>query len=118
MRSRTGGGCRDPPGLKSDSKLGGTMFVRRRPLMRAAVVGGGAYIAGKRRAGRSAQEAGQEARMSDLESQQGGSATAAEPAVEDQSSLSDQLDQLSSLHEKGALTDAEFASAKSRLLGS
>ncbi len=77
------------------------MFVRRRPLMRAAVVGGGAYIAGKRR-----------------ESQQGGSATTAAPAVEDQSSLSDQLDQLNSLHEKGALTDAEFASAKSRLLAS
>ena len=94
------------------------MFVRRRPLMRAAVVGGGAYMAGKRRAERSAQEAGQEARISDLESQQGGGASAAAPAVEDQSPLSDQLDQLNSLHEKGALTDAEFASAKSRLLGS
>src|SRR5258706_4597207 len=108
MRSRTGGGCRDPPGLKSDSKLGGTMFVRRRPLLRAAVVGGGAYMAGKRRAGRSAQEAGQEARISDLESQQGGNATAAAPAVDDQSSLSDQLDKLNSHHDKAAHTHDEI----------
>jgi hypothetical protein len=32
--------------------------------------------------------------------------------------MSDQLAQLSMLHDKGALSDAEFASAKSRLLGS
>jgi hypothetical protein len=93
------------------------MFVRRRPLLRAAVVGGGAYIAGKRQAERSAQEAGQGARISDLEGAQRSSAAAAAP-VEDQPSLSDQFAQLNSLHEKGALTDAEFAAAKSRLLGS
>ena len=92
------------------------MFVRRRPLLRAAVVGGGAYMAGKRQAERSAQEAGQGARISDLEGPQGSSAAAA--PVEDQPSLSDQFAQLNSLHEKGALTDAEFAAAKSRLLGS
>jgi len=70
------------------------MFVRRRPLLRSAVVGGAAYVAGKRRAERSAHEAEQEAQ-----------------------SVSDQLAQLSMLHEQGALSDAEFASAKSRLLG-
>lgn len=75
-------------------------------------------MAGKRQAERSAQEPGQEARISDLEGQQGSSAAAAAPTVEDQASLSDQFAQLNSLHEKGALTDAEFASAKSRLLGS
>jgi hypothetical protein len=70
------------------------MFVRRRPLLRSAVVGGAAYFAGKRRAERSANETEQ-----------------------DDQSVSDQLAQLSMLHDKGALTDAEFASAKSRLLG-
>ena len=50
------------------------MFRRRRPLMRAAVVGGGgAYAVGK-------------------------------------------LNQLAALHEQGALTDDEFATAKARLL--
>jgi hypothetical protein len=32
-------------------------------------------------------------------------------------SIPDQLTQLSRLHEQGALNDAEFASAKARLLG-
>ena len=33
------------------------MFVRRRPLLRAAVVGGGAYMAGKSRARRQDEQA-------------------------------------------------------------
>ena len=32
--------------------------------------------------------------------------------------MPDQLSQLADLHEKGALTDDEFATAKARLLGS
>jgi|SRR5215813_190005 len=97
------------------------MFARRRPLLRAAAIGGGAYIAGKRRAERSAyeaeQEAGQNARISDLESQQSGAPVATQ-ATGGPQSVSDQLAQLSSLHAQGALTDAEFTSAKSRLLAS
>ena len=49
-------------------------MFRRRPLMRAAVVGGGAYMAGKHVANRQADQAGmeadQDARISDLEQQQ------------------------------------------------
>ena len=49
-------------------------MFRRRPLMRAAVVGGGAYMAGKhvanRQADQAAMEADQDARISDLEQQQ------------------------------------------------
>ena len=49
-------------------------MFRRRPLMRAAVIGGGAYVAGKHVANKSAQqaqaEADQDARISDLEQQQ------------------------------------------------
>jgi hypothetical protein len=104
------------------------MFARRRPLLRAAVVGGSAYMAGKRQAERSAQqqdqEAGQDIRISDLgQGQQGAGGTGASgyPAVPQQAgppSMADQLSRLSDLHAQGALTDAEFASAKSRLLRS
>jgi hypothetical protein len=46
------------------------MFRRRRPLMRAAVVGGGAYVAGRsmgRRAEQQQAEGEQDQRISDLE---------------------------------------------------
>ena len=73
------------------------MFRRRRPLMRAAVAGGGAYVAGKRVARGSAaqgqQENEQDERLATLE----------ERAL--------------AWHEQGALTDDEFATAKARLLG-
>jgi hypothetical protein len=49
------------------------MFRRRRPLMRATVVGGGAYVAGKGAARRSAereqQENEQDGRLDNLEQQ-------------------------------------------------
>ena len=92
------------------------MFVRRRPLLRAAVVGGGAYAIGKRSAQRSAQnsadEADQNAGMSSTGQSPQGSGGGAEPSVPDQ------LAQLSQLHEQGSLSDSEFAAAKARLLGS
>ena len=75
------------------------MFARRRPLLRAAVVGGGAYVMGKKSANREAEESAPQA------------AASAEP------SMSDQLTQISRLHQEGALSDEEFAAAKSRLLG-
>ena len=50
------------------------MFRRRRPLLRAAAVGGGAYLAGKHMARasdqRAADEAYQDDRISQLEQQQ------------------------------------------------
>ena len=103
------------------------MFMRRRPLLRAAVVGGGAYVAGKRvaqnRADQDQAEAEQNARISDLEQQQApppaAPPAAAPPAAggTGPGSLSDQLKQLSALHEAGALSDDEFAAAKQKLLG-
>jgi hypothetical protein len=90
------------------------MFVRRRPLLRAAAVGGGAYMVGKRSAQRSEMEQDQGSGQD-----QGGSEQAAQ--VPQQSSgppsMSDQLSQLSDLHASGALSDDEFAAAKSKLLG-
>ncbi|HTU07185.1 MAG TPA: SHOCT domain-containing protein [Trebonia sp.] len=103
-------------------------FARRRPLLRAAVVGGGAYMAGRAAANRSAQQADQEAyqdqRLSDLEQAQQ-QPQAQQPQYQQQapvpeprpdSSMLGQLNQLAQLHDSGALNDAEFAAAKAKLL--
>ena len=101
------------------------MFRRRRPLMRAAVVGGGAYVAG-RSMGRAAEqrtqaEDEQNQRISDLEQQQApapAQAPAQAPAGEATSPMVDQLNQLAALHQQGVLTDDEFTAAKAKLFGS
>ena len=93
------------------------MFRRRRPLLRAAAVGGTAYVAGKsvarNRADREQQEGEQNQRIDDLEQQQAPAA----PAPEATPLMTDQLSQLATLHTQGVLTDDEFAAAKAKLLG-
>ena len=107
------------------------MFRRRRPLLRAAVVGGGAYMAGKHVArGQEEQaqmQADQDQRISDLEQQQASQpppsyqqppppSAAPPPAAPSQSSaMLDQLNQLAALHQQGVLTDEEFSAAKAKL---
>ena len=89
---------------------------RRRPLMRAAMVGGVAYHAGKRsQEGRDA-DADRDARLEDLEYQQqaqqsqgGGGGGMSDNTIE-------QLGKLGQLHEQGVLTDAEFGVQKQKLL--
>jgi hypothetical protein len=103
------------------------MFMRRRPLLRAAVVGGGAYMAGKsvarRRAGQEQQESDQDARLSDLEQQQAPQQAPPQPAPAPaqapsaSSPMIDQLNQLAALHQQGVLTDDEFSAAKAKLFG-
>jgi outer membrane murein-binding lipoprotein Lpp len=92
-------------------------MFRRRPLMRAAAVGGGAYLAGKSRARRQDEQAQleeeQNARISGLEQQ-----SPAQPASAASSPMVDQLNQLAELHQQGVLTDEEFASAKAKLFSS
>jgi hypothetical protein len=103
------------------------MFARRRPLLRAAVVGGGAFMAGKAAAHRSAERADQDARISDLESARqpeaapavpepraGQRPTGQQPA---DASVFGQISELVQMHDRGALTDEEFSAAKARLLG-
>jgi Short C-terminal domain len=104
------------------------MFRRRRPLLRAAAVGGGAYMAG-RHMGRKAEEQqqaeyDQDQRIDNLEQQQAPAPAAPAPAAPAPAaapaagpSLLDQLNQLSALHEQGALSDNEFTAAKAKLLG-
>src|SRR5215475_2908174 len=112
------------------------MFRRRRQLLRAAVVGGGAYMAGKSHARHSMEqqqyEDEQDARISDLEQQQQGGyqqqgdyqqqggyqqAPPPAPAPAPSSPMVDQLNQLAALHQQGVLTDDEFAAAKAKLIG-
>ena len=101
-------------------------MFRRRPLMRAAVVGGGAYLAGKHVANRQADEAqyaaDQDARISALEQQQAGGQYDQPPQYQQppppaEDPMIDQLNKLAELHEKGVLTDDEFAAAKAKLFG-
>ena len=114
-------------------------MFRRRPLMRAAVVGGGAYMAGKHVA-RSQEAAAQaedeqNARIDDLEQQQYQQQPQYQqpppqyqqpppqyqqpPAAPAASSpMIDQLNQLADLHQKGVLSDDEFAAAKAKLFNS
>jgi hypothetical protein len=99
------------------------MFMRRRPLLRAAAVGGTAYVAGRHVANRRAADAQaddeQNARLDDLERQQPPAppAAARAPVPAAGPSLLDQLSQLDALHQQGALTDNEFTAAKAKLLG-
>jgi len=100
------------------------MFRRRRPLLRAAAVGGGAYLAGKHVANRQAEDAqmesDQDQRISQLEQQQYQAPppqAQQPPAAPQNSAMIDQLNQLADLHQRGVLTDDEFASAKAKLFG-
>jgi hypothetical protein len=93
------------------------MFRRRRPLLRAAAVGGGAYALGSRHARGQQQEAEQNEQINDLQNQAAAPAPAAAPASTGISSDAvEKLQQLAKLHEQGVLTDEEFSAQKERLL--
>jgi hypothetical protein len=99
------------------------MLRRRRPLLRAAAIGGGAYAVGRstgrRREEQANAEADQDQRIADLEQQQAPPPppAPAAPAPAAQPSMLDQLNQLTDLHTQGALSDEEFTAAKAKLLG-
>ncbi len=100
-------------------------FARRRPLLRAAVVGGGAYAFGKASGRRAGEQQAQPAAQGQQPSGPGATGQAPPgqppPAAPQQdtghSAMLDQLSQLATLHSRGALSDEEFAAAKARLLG-
>jgi len=94
--------------------------------MRAAMVGGGAYVAGKHVANNQAEAASQEQRIADLEAQQAAppapvaaapvaAAPAAAPAEDD---LASKLMDLKGLMDQGVLSPEEFQQAKAKLLAS
>jgi hypothetical protein len=92
-------------------------LFRRRPLLRAAAVGGGAYMAGKHRA-RAEEDQQQQAYAA---GQQAAPAPAPAPAAGPRIVTADdtaRLGELGKLHEQGILTDEEFTHQKSVILGS
>jgi hypothetical protein len=94
------------------------MMRRRRPLMRAAMVGGTAYAVGKHAQRGQQQEADQEARIEQLEAQQYQQAAPPPAPVSagGPTDLASRLTELKSLLDQGALTPEEFATAKAQLL--
>ncbi len=98
------------------------MFIgRRRPLMRAAMVGGAGYMAG--RAGqRSAQrEAYQDEQIQELQSSQQApppQQPPPPPAPAAGTDLVSRLKELAELQASGALSQEEFDAAKAKLLAS
>jgi hypothetical protein len=92
-------------------------FVRRRPLLRAAAVGGVAYMGAKAGSNRAMSQ--QQAAAAAPAPAQAPPPPAPAPAAP-VSAASDriaQLQQLASLHDSGALTDDEFTAAKAQVLG-
>jgi membrane protease subunit (stomatin/prohibitin family) len=95
--------------------------MRRRPLLGAAVVGGVAYHAGKKRNQAAQQEEAQNAQIADRQAQQyqqapPQAAPAAAPAAEEDPMA--KLTQLKSLLDQGVLTQAEFDFQKTKILQS
>jgi hypothetical protein len=89
------------------------MFMRRRrPLMRAAMVGGASYYAGKKVQEGREDDAERDARLAELEAQQSG----APPSGGLSDDMITQLGKLGQLHEQGVLNDAEFDAQKQKLL--
>lgn len=101
--------------------IGRPTVIRRRPLLRAAAIGG-TFAAG-RAAGRRASE-GQAypgASAGPGAAAAGDTAAQAAPGQEKDAGastpVSDQLNQLMVMHDQGVLTDEEFAAAKAKVLG-
>ena len=100
-------------------------MMRRRPLARAAVVGGVAYHAGKKGAQNSAAEQSQDQQIADLQDSSRcaaavrptASAPAAAPApTAGGADMVAQLENLKKLLDEGVLTQAEFDMQKQKLL--
>ena len=95
---------------------------RRRPLMRAAMVGGAGYAVGKRRAASQQHEYEQDAQLADM--QQGAPAAPPAPAAApaapagpmSEADRVNALKNLKDLLDAGALTQAEFDAQKQKLL--
>jgi hypothetical protein len=87
-------------------------FMRRRPLLRAAAVGGVAYMGAKAGTNQAMQQQGaQQAPMETAPAPAAAPATA--PGGDDTIA---RLTQLAELHTSGALTDEEFTAAKAQVL--
>jgi hypothetical protein len=99
-------------------------LLRRRPLLRAAMVGGGAYAAGKHVQRRQEHEYEQDQTLAEMQQQQqqpqpyAAPAPVAPPPTAPQSSVDRvaALTQLKALLDGGALTQDEFDTQKRQIL--
>jgi len=91
-------------------------MMRRRPLMRTAMVGGAGYMAGKHAAKGAQAEAAQDAQIADLQAQQQVVAAPAQAAPAVGGDMVAQLESLKKLLDEGILTQAEFDMQKQKLL--
>jgi hypothetical protein len=103
-------------------------LMRRRPLMRAAMVGGGAYVAGKHVANKQQHEAEQDAELAQMQQPTDAVAAApaapvaaapaaAAPAAMSEADRIDALTKLKGLLDSGVLTEEQFEAEKAKLLG-
>jgi hypothetical protein len=94
--------------------------MRRRPLARAAIVGGAGYAAGRHMANTRQAEDDQNAQIADLQSQQAAPVAAAPPPPPPPAAggadMVAQLESLKKLLDEGILTQAEFDMQKQKLL--
>jgi hypothetical protein len=96
----------------------GMMFRPRRPLMRVAAGAATAtvaYKAGQRRTQQN--QYNDQAQAAYAQTQAAPPQAASAPAAPAPTDSTAELERLAKLHDSGALTDEEFAAAKSKLLG-
>ena len=89
------------------------LLRRRRPLLRAAAVGGGAYAFGKHRERKQEEHQQQAYDAGQRSTVQPARAPSAGITAQD----TERLGELGKLHDQGILTDEEFATQKARILG-
>lgn len=90
---------------------------RRRPIARAAVVGGTAYVAGKAGAAKGAEAAAQQQAAAPPPPQQAEAPIDA-PVEESTEDKMEQLKKLKGLLDEGILTQDEFDAQKAKILAS
>ena len=84
-------------------------------LLRAAIIGGGAYAIGKRVQGGRDQDNQQQQQIDQLQAQQEQQQQAAAPATSQEDGMA-KLSQLKQLLDQGVLTQAEFDVQKQKIL--
>ena len=91
-------------------------FVRRRPLLRAAAVGGVAYMGAKAGTNRAMAQQGEQPAPAQPAPAQPAPAPAPVAAAASEDDTITRLQKLADLHASGALTDEEFSAAKAQVL--
>jgi len=97
----------------------GLMFRRRRPLLRGAMLAGGAtlaYQAGKRQQANVQHEYDQDEAINSVSQPQMAAPAPAPPAAAPATDMVSQLERLKGLLDQGAITQADYDTAKQQIL--